>query len=82
LNDIRTRTEVEAERYILKALGGGCSVPIGVWASIHGSELRIVGTVTGRTRDNIVHVDQVVPLSDMRTELDRIADLLRPAVGG
>ncbi|OPY29169.1 MAG: porphobilinogen deaminase [Methanomassiliicoccales archaeon PtaU1.Bin030] len=82
LNDIRTRTEVEAERYILRALGGGCSVPIGVWASIHGSELRVVGTVTGRSRDNIVHVDQVVPLSDMRTELDRIADLLRPAVGG
>lgn len=82
LNDIRTRTEVEAERYVLRALGGGCSVPIGVWASMQGSELRIVGTVTGRSRENTVHVDKVVRLSEMRAELDSIADLLRPAVGG
>lgn len=82
LNHERTRAEVEAERYILKSLGGGCSVPIGVWASMLGSEIRIVGTVTGGAHVKGVHIDQNVSLSDMGTELDKIADLLRPAVRG
>ena len=81
LNDHRTRTEVEAERSILRALGGGCSVPIGVWASMHGSELRIVGSVTGSVREANIRIDQVVPLSDIGKELRMIADLMRPAVG-
>lgn len=82
LNDERTRAEVEAERYILRALGGGCSVPIGVWATMLGREIRIVATVTGGAHMEGVHIDQTLPLSDMGTELDRIADLLRPAVRG
>ena len=32
-DDSTTRICVDAERHIMKALGGGCSVPIGIWAT-------------------------------------------------
>ncbi len=37
---------VEAERSLLAALRGGCSVPIGAYASVDGTQLRLVGQVT------------------------------------
>ena len=41
LDDDETRIAVDAERAALGALGGGCSVPIGVWARVSGSEVLI-----------------------------------------
>lgn len=41
LNHYRTAFEVEVERSIQRALGGGCSVPFGVNASLSGNELTI-----------------------------------------
>lgn len=47
LDDLKTRCEVSAEREYLGALGGGCSVPIGVLASLNdnGDELTVVGSI-------------------------------------
>ena len=45
LDHAGSRTCVEAERAFLKALGGGCRVPIAAHAELHGNELRLDGVV-------------------------------------
>ena len=41
LDHEETRTAVTAERTLLKALGGGCQVPLGGYAMIQGDRLRL-----------------------------------------
>lgn len=51
LNDADTRRSVEAERALLKALGGGCQVPIGAWGRVEEGRLRldaVVASVDGK----------------------------------
>ena len=45
LDDAATRSCVEAERAFLKALGGGCRVPIAAHAALEGDTLRLDGVV-------------------------------------
>jgi len=45
LNHAKTAREVEAERALLKALGGGCNVPLGAYAAAEGQELRLAAFV-------------------------------------
>lgn len=45
VNDPDSKTEVEAERAFLKALGGGCSVPVGALARVQGESLTLTGIV-------------------------------------
>ncbi|MBI0583564.1 MAG: hydroxymethylbilane synthase [Methanomassiliicoccus sp.] len=82
LDDPKTRTEVEAERFVLRALGGGCSVPIGVWATMQGDKLRVRGSVISEEGEKSVFVDRTICL-DLREEgLTKMAETMRPAVGG
>lgn len=46
VHDLNAAAAVEAERSLLAALRGGCSVPIGAYASVDGGQLRLVGQVT------------------------------------
>ena len=51
LEDANTRVAVNAERDFLAALGGGCSLPVGAYATLRGTEYRmqaVVATVDGR----------------------------------
>ena len=41
-----TEAAVEAERAILRAVGGGCQVPIGALAEVEGGEVRLFATAT------------------------------------
>ncbi len=45
LNHGQTRAAVDAERAFLKALGGGCQVPIGAHASVSNGAVSIYGIV-------------------------------------
>ncbi|MBV9452895.1 MAG: hydroxymethylbilane synthase [Rubrobacter sp.] len=45
LNHEPTETSIRAERAMLKALEGGCRVPVGALASVQGSKVRIQGVV-------------------------------------
>jgi hydroxymethylbilane synthase len=45
LTDLATQLEVQAERALLKRLGGGCHVPVGARAQIYGELIEIVGVV-------------------------------------
>jgi hydroxymethylbilane synthase len=45
LDDPATHAAVDAERGVLRALGGGCQVPIGAYAQVDGGALRIAAVV-------------------------------------
>ena len=45
LNDVPTYLEVQAERGLLKRLGGGCHVPVGARAQVYGELIEIIGVV-------------------------------------
>ena len=45
LDDRETRAAVMAERAFLEAAGGGCSLPIGVYAEVRGGVLHLAGRV-------------------------------------
>jgi hydroxymethylbilane synthase len=46
LDDAETRSSIIAERALLKALQGGCQVPIGAWARIERGEMVMEACVT------------------------------------
>jgi hydroxymethylbilane synthase len=45
LNDPNTSTAVRAERSFLSTIGGGCSLPIGAYATLEGDALHISGMI-------------------------------------
>ena len=45
LNDVKTETEIAAERTVLSCLGGGCQLPIGAYAEQNNTSLSLIGTV-------------------------------------
>lgn len=45
LDDEPTHAAVEAERAFLRALGGGCQVPVGAYAQVVGERLEVYGLV-------------------------------------
>ncbi|HLL77360.1 MAG TPA: hydroxymethylbilane synthase [Pyrinomonadaceae bacterium] len=47
LDDPQTRMACEAERALLRSLGGGCLVPIAAHATVAGARLRVEGLVAG-----------------------------------
>ncbi|HOL70353.1 MAG TPA: hydroxymethylbilane synthase [Bryobacteraceae bacterium] len=54
LDDAATRAAVDAERAVLRALGGGCQVPIGAHARVTGGELDLVAIVAAPDGSQIV----------------------------
>lgn len=57
LDHAPTRRAVEAERYLLAALGGGCSAPIGAWADEAGDTLRLRARILSPDGANVVEVE-------------------------
>lgn len=45
INDTKASAEISAERTVLKALGGGCQVPIGAYANSNDNELSLIAAV-------------------------------------
>jgi hydroxymethylbilane synthase len=45
IEDVVSRRAVDAERAFLARLGGGCELPVGAYAVVHGDEIRITGIV-------------------------------------
>ena len=58
LNDADTSTAVRAERAFLARLGGGCSLPVGAYATLMNGSLRIRGIV-GSANGRIIRVEHV-----------------------
>ncbi|MFI5368526.1 MAG: hydroxymethylbilane synthase, partial [Spirochaetia bacterium] len=51
------RSETDAERGFLRALGGGCSAPVGAYAKLSGSWLRLHGRVSALDGSRFVDVE-------------------------
>jgi hydroxymethylbilane synthase len=49
-----TRRAVSAERAFLSGLGGGCSLPIGAFAEVHGEEINLQGVVASPNGSQIL----------------------------
>jgi hydroxymethylbilane synthase len=54
LDDQPTRMACEAERALLRSLGGGCLVPIAAHATVTGARLRVEGLVAGPGGERIL----------------------------
>jgi hydroxymethylbilane synthase len=54
LDDSATRAAITAERAVLAALGGGCQVPIGAYATADGGHLRLMAVVASPEGSELV----------------------------
>ncbi|HEY2040489.1 MAG TPA: hydroxymethylbilane synthase [Edaphobacter sp.] len=63
LEDSETRFCVEAERVALDALGGGCSLPIGVHCVPMPESWRVFAQVIAPDGENMVQLDDTMPMS-------------------
>lgn len=77
VDDFATRVEVEAEREVLHALGGGCVAPVGVHATLRGDVLTIRAVVLSLNGQTAVAVRRTVPARDSAREADSVAEELR-----
>jgi len=55
LNDPDARTALAAEQAVVAELGGGCQLPLGVFAELHGSDLAIRAVAASLDGARIVH---------------------------
>ena len=77
LDDATTHAAVTAERSVLAALGGGCQVPIGAFATVDGARLRIQAVVVSPDGMELVRGKAEGPASDAaRIGSDLGAELL------
>lgn len=59
-----TRAAITAERAVLAALGGGCQVPIGAYATVEGERLRLHGIVAAPDGSQVVGADSEGAVAD------------------
>jgi hydroxymethylbilane synthase len=76
LNDISTYLEVEAERALLKRLGGGCSVPVGARAQIFGELIEINAVVADPEGDEFYKAELAGMAEKAETLGKELADRL------
>ncbi len=74
LDDARTRREVEAERRVLKGLGGGCSVPIGVWARVVDGSMVVKAVVSSENGE--VRAERTLDPDACGEDLDELVEEL------
>ena len=76
IDDARTRTEVEVEREVLHAIGGGCVAPVGVLATLDGDELIVRARILSLDGRRIVTIQRTVPLVDSLSHANVMAEEL------
>jgi len=64
LDHAATHSAVAAERAFLRALGGGCQVPIGAAATVNGAGLHLVGLVIAPDGSAVVRGEREGPASE------------------
>ena len=79
VDDRPTRTAVEAERACLSALGGGCSLPLGVYGSVSGNVLYLQGLVASPDGNAVIRAEVAGEASQPRVVGELLAARLRAA---
>lgn len=75
LDDTQTRTEVHAERTILRLMNAGCSSPIGINAEVTDDQIHLIA-ISFDYSVRPIRVDTTFAIKDTDQELPRIADIL------
>jgi hydroxymethylbilane synthase len=57
LDDYQVHQEVVAERALLQALGGGCQLPLGAYARLHGESLMLQGAIAASDGSRILRAE-------------------------
>jgi hydroxymethylbilane synthase len=73
LDDSETRTAVDAERTVLRLLGGGCQSPIAVYAQITGDQLVIRGVVASPDGSRLIRAQTEKPVGEVDAATKRLA---------
>ena len=76
-----TRGAAEAERGFLKALGAGCRLPVGAYATVQGENVRL-DALLGDTDGKAHRADALGPVSAAERIGTGLAYSLRKASGG
>jgi hydroxymethylbilane synthase len=77
LDHANTHIAVLAERAVLGALGGGCQVPIGAYATVSEERVRLLAIVAAPDGTQVVHAEAEGPASEASQIGARVAaDLL------
>jgi hydroxymethylbilane synthase len=77
LDHASSHAAVLAERGVLAALGGGCQVPIGAYATVSGDRLRLLGLVASPDGSEVIRSHSEGPVSEAaRLGSDLGSDLL------
>lgn len=77
LDHAPTRAAVNAERALMEALGGGCSVPLGAYARVEREVLHLQAVVALPDGSRTVRAGGRAPLADPRSLGRRVAEQLR-----
>lgn len=64
LDHLPTRMAVEAERAVLRALGGGCLLPVGAYAEVDADHLSLMARVVSSSGVHVAQARQSGPVSD------------------
>jgi len=76
LNHAPTAAEIVAERAYLKALGGGCRLPIAAYAKAEGGRMSLEGMVAAINGENVIR-DKVTGKAEESEELGiRLAEII------
>jgi hydroxymethylbilane synthase len=59
-----TAAAVIAERWVLRAAGGGCAVPIGALATVDGDKIKLLAAVTALDGSKTYRVEVIGPIED------------------
>ncbi len=81
LDDKPTRIAVEAERTVLAATQGGCSIPLGVYAHIEGDCLTIDAMISDVEGQKYIERSQTSRIDDANTCAEKLAEELLNAGG-
>ncbi len=76
LDDAPTRLAVETERHVLRALGGGCRVPIGALAEIRGGTMRLQGVVASPDGKRLIRREVMGPAETADRMATQLAEQL------
>jgi hydroxymethylbilane synthase len=81
LDDKSTRIATQAERHILEAMHGGCSIPLGVYSHISGDTITIDAMISDIEAENYIRLSQAGNIEESKTCADKLAQKLLNAGG-
>lgn len=81
IDNKNSRIAVETERFILQAMHGGCSIPLGVYSEIQGDTITLDAIICDVEGKNYVKRSITVPLDEAKPAAEKLAKELLSSGG-